>query len=91
MMYSKTCVKRPLKNISMTIGSLMKVESIAEFSHWSILQYFDLHKVIIGLENQFWSFLSVVVSHRVYCMYRYLCVNGSPNCMVLVHYKRQVA
>ena len=39
--YSKTCVKRPLKSrqakILMTNGSLMKVESIAECS---ILQYF---------------------------------------------------
>ena len=26
--------------ILMTNGSLMKVESIAEYSHWSILQYF---------------------------------------------------
>ena len=38
--YSKTCVKRPLKKdktkILITIGSLMKVESIAE----SILQYY---------------------------------------------------
>ena len=37
--YSKTCVKRPLKkkdktNILMTNGSLMKVESIAECSPW---------------------------------------------------------
>ena len=42
--YSKTCVKRQLKkdetNVSMTTGSLMKVENIAECSHWSILQYF---------------------------------------------------
>ena len=42
--YSKTCVKRPLKNrkteILMTNGSLMKIESIAECSPWSILQYF---------------------------------------------------
>ena len=42
--YSKTSVKRPLKNrqkkkILMTNGSLMKVESIAECSPWSILQY----------------------------------------------------
>ena len=41
---SKTCVKRPPKidktNILMTNGSLMKVESIAECSPWSILQYF---------------------------------------------------
>ena len=42
--YSKTCVKRPLKNrqnkILMTNGRLMKVRSIAECSPWSILQYF---------------------------------------------------
>ena len=44
--YSKTCVKRPLKNrqnkdLNDKInGSLMKVESIAECSPWSILQYF---------------------------------------------------
>ena len=42
--YSKTCPKRPLKNrqtkILMTSSSLMKVESIAECSPWSILQYF---------------------------------------------------
>ena len=42
--YSKTYVKLPLKkdktNILMTNGSLMKVESIAECSAWSILQYF---------------------------------------------------
>ena len=41
--YSKSCLKRPLKNrqrkILMTNGSLMKVESIAECSLWSILQY----------------------------------------------------
>ena len=39
-MYSKTCLKRPLKNkpkILMTNGSLIKVESIAECSP------FDLH------------------------------------------------
>ena len=105
MIYSKTCVQRPLKidktKLLMTICGVMKVESIAECSSWSILQCFDLHKVIIGLENQFsWklvlktnvlSFLRVRVLHGFYCMYRYLCVNGSPNCMVLVHYKRQVA
>ena len=42
--YSKTCLKLPLKNrqtkILMTNGSLMKVESIVECSRWSILQYF---------------------------------------------------
>ena len=42
-MYSKMCVKQPLKTASvilMTTGSLMKVESIAECSKGSILQYF---------------------------------------------------
>ena len=44
--YSKTCLKLPLKNRQNTdlndkiFGSLMKVESIAECSPWSILQYF---------------------------------------------------
>ena len=47
MRYSKPCVQRPLKNWQIkdlnNIGSLMKVESIAECCLWSILQYFDLH------------------------------------------------
>ena len=42
--YSKTFVKRPLKNRQNKDlndnGSLMKVKSIAECSPWSILQYF---------------------------------------------------
>ena len=42
--YSKTCVRRPLKKIDktknfMTNGSLTKVKSIAECK-WSALQYF---------------------------------------------------
>ena len=44
LLYGKTSVKRPLKidktKVLMTTGSLMKVESIAECSLWSILQYF---------------------------------------------------
>ena len=47
MKYSKTCVSGRSKidktKILMTNGSLMKVESIAECSPLSILQYFDLH------------------------------------------------
>ena len=35
--------------VLMENGSLMKVKSIAE----CILQYFDLHKAIIGVEKQF--------------------------------------
>ena len=44
--YSQTCVKRASyskidkTNNLMTYGSLLKVESIAECSPWSILQYF---------------------------------------------------
>ena len=38
----------------------MKVERIAECS------YFDLHKAIIGLENQRFVFLRMVVLHRFY-------------------------
>ena len=42
--YSRTCLKQPLKKDNtknlITNGSLMKVESIAECSPWSILQYF---------------------------------------------------
>ena len=49
LLYSKTCVKRSLKNrqnkflmtkTSLANGSLMKIESIAESSLWDILQYF---------------------------------------------------
>ena len=43
-MNSKACVKWPLKNRQNKglndNGSLMKVESIAECSPWSILEYF---------------------------------------------------
>ena len=42
----------------MTNASLMKVESIAECSLWSILQYFDLHiGIIVPEKHFFWSFL----------------------------------
>ena len=44
IVYSKTCLKRPLKNrqtkMLMANGTFMKVKSIAECSPWSILQYF---------------------------------------------------
>ena len=50
LIYSKTCVKRPLKNrqkkIFKTNGSLMKVENIAECSPASLGAFcntFDLH------------------------------------------------
>ena len=52
----------------MTNGSLMKVESIAKCS----LNTFDLHKAIIGLENQFW-FLGVAVLDKSYCKSKQNC------------------
>ena len=57
----------------MTNGSLMKVESIAECSLSSILQYF-----LPPLSDN-WSlkpslvFLRVAVLHRFYCTYHFLC------------------
>ena len=59
--YSETRIKRPLKKDKamalMTHGSLMKVESIAECSLWSILQYFwpALSDKLV-LKNIFWYF-----------------------------------
>ena len=56
--------KRPLKidknTTLMTNGSLMKVESIAECSFWSIMQYF-----LIGLENQVLDFFFSVSLRQV--------------------------
>ena len=74
MVYSKTCVKWPLKidktKILMTNGSLMKVKSVAECSPYfgAFCNSFDLHSAIIGLENQFLLFLRVAVLHRFYCI-----------------------
>ena len=59
--------KKDKAKISMTNGSLMKVESIAECSHWSILQYFWPALSVIGIENQFLVFLRVAVLDRFYC------------------------
>ena len=67
VIYSKTCLKRSLKNRQnkglMANGSLMKVEIIAEFPNT-----FDLHQAIIGLENQFSVFLRVAFLDRFYCI-----------------------
>ena len=52
----------------MTNGSLMKVESIAECSPWSILQYFWPAFSNNNIENQFLLFLRVTVLDRVYYM-----------------------
>ena len=46
--------------IIITIGSLLKVKSIAEFCNT-----FDLHLAIIGLKTQFSVFFRVAVLHRL--------------------------
>ena len=55
-------------NILMTNGSLMKVNSVAECPLGAFCNAFDLHLVIIGLENHFLVFLRVAVLHRFYCI-----------------------
>ena len=59
-MFSKTCLKGPLKIDNTKVlktndGSLMEVTSIAECCLGAFCNTFDLHLAIIGLENQFWS------------------------------------
>ena len=44
----------------------MKVERIAECSPWSIL-HIDLHKAIIGIENQFPVSLRVAIYTGFHC------------------------
>ena len=57
LIYSEPCLKWPLKidktKVLMTSGSLMHVKSIAECSTRAFCNTFDLHKVIISLENIF--------------------------------------
>ena len=50
-------------------GSLMKVQSIAECSHWSILQYFwpTLSHSQSVLKKKFWSSFWVAAEDRFYC------------------------
>ena len=65
-MYSKTCLKGPLKKdktkILMTNGSLMKIER----EHSAIL--LTCIQRLIGLENHVLIFLRVAVLHRFYCL-----------------------
>ena len=66
MIYSKTCLKRPLKRdktkFLMTNGSLMKVTSIAECSKR------EHSAILIGLENQILVLLRVAVLDKFYCI-----------------------
>ena len=60
-LYSATCLKQPLKidktKVLKTGGSLLQVESIAEFSAGAFCNTFDLHQAITGLENIYWGLL----------------------------------
>ena len=74
-MYSKTYVKRPLKDRQNKDLNdnwlLMKVKSIAKVLQNAPLgafcNTFDLHSATIGLENKFLIFLRVAALHRFYC------------------------
>ena len=72
LLYTKTCVKRPLKKdkikVLMTNGILMKVESMQNAPLGAFCNTFDLHKAIIGLENLFSVILRVTLLHRLYCL-----------------------
>ena len=50
----------------MTNDSLMKLKVLQNAG--AFCNTFDLHYVIIGLENQFVVFLRVAVLHRFYCV-----------------------
>ena len=73
--YSKTCLisgysQKDKTKILMTNDSLMKVESFAECSPWSILQYFWPALSDKVLEKQFLVFFWVAALDRFYCITR---------------------
>ena len=71
--YSKTCVNGHSKidktKILMTNGSLMKVESIAECSLWSILQYFWPALSDNWSSKPYFDLFESGRLHRLYCKY----------------------
>ena len=73
--FSKTCLKQQLKKKTITKGSLMKVERIAECSPWSILQYFQP-----ALSDNWSSFLSgllrkvLLYNQQSIYIYAYKCL-----------------
>ena len=76
-MYSKTCLKGPLKmdktKILKTSGNLVKVEVLQN----ALFNTFDLHLAIMGLENQFLVFflsgcvrpVLLYITSTEYCTY----------------------
>ena len=64
--------------ILMTNGSLMKFESIAECSPWSILQYFWP-----ALSDN-WSWKSILVFLRVAVLHRFYCISSSKHSWSIV-------
>ena len=51
----------------------MKSESIADAPLGAFCNTFNLHLVIIALENHFLVFLRVAVLHRFYSIFDFLC------------------
>ena len=72
--YSKICVKQPLiihkTNILMANGSSIKVETIAECSPWSILQYFWPALCDNWSRKPNFGLFRVVILHGVYWLPR---------------------
>ena len=65
--YSKTCVKRPLKNRqNKDLNDKWLLNEGQKYCR--MLPTFDLHQAIIGLENHFSVFFRVDVLHRFYCI-----------------------
>ena len=58
LLYSKTCLKRPLKNRQTkaltTNGSLMRSKVLQNAPLGAFCNSFDMYYAIIGIENQFW-------------------------------------
>ena len=66
-LYSKTCVKRPLKNRQNK--DLNDKSKLNEGQSIAFYNTFDLHSAITGIKNLFSIFLRVAVLHRFYCSF----------------------
>ena len=75
VLYSKTCVKRSLKEY--TKERRMVAKFMSKVLQNAFCNAFGLHKAITSLETQFLVFLRVAVLHRVYCSIRlkFSCVD----------------
>ena len=78
--YSKTCLKRPLKNSKLVFKTeyrLKQVKSIAECSKRSILQYFRPSlSYILSLTPLFCLFFEGPLKTGFYCIHSWLPLDG---------------